>query len=42
MVEEDVCDEEATENKNTENFQSLGDPKKEKPPKSAQAARQTG
>jgi hypothetical protein len=42
MVEEDVGDEEGTENKNTENVLSLGDPKREKPPNSAQAARQTG
>ena len=42
MAEEDVGDEEAAENKNTENVLSPGDQKREKPPKSAQAARQTG
>ena len=42
MVEEDVGDEEAAENKNSDNLMSPDDQKRDKPPKSAQAKRQLG
>jgi hypothetical protein len=42
MVKEDLGDEEPGENKNRENLMSPDDQKRDKPPKSAQAKRQTG
>jgi hypothetical protein len=42
MVEEEVGDEGPAENRNSENIMSPDDQKRDKPPKSAQAKRQTG
>jgi hypothetical protein len=42
MVKEDLGDEEPAENKNTDNLMSPDYQKRDKPPKSAQAKRQSG